>query len=226
VLYDTDNASLKFLRFDPRALKTDDSEVSDSTSHLVKVMPLGDSITAGHMGAGMAQCCHAAVNATVKHPAEPEDYSCCQGGGYRTVLGALLKPGCCAWLSCGTSPVELKARFDFVGSRYLQGDHQGHSGARIVRILQELQHTRSLELYTPDIILLLAGTNDFGLVKDEGGGDPVLEAQANMTLLLAFIAETLPTAEVIVSTVTRLGNGSTMALLVLLENYMLGLIDQ
>ena len=58
--------------------------------------------------------------------------------------------------------------FDFVGSRYHLGDHQGHSGARIVRILEELQSTRSLALYVPDIVLLLAGTNDFGLKQDQG----------------------------------------------------------
>lgn len=51
----------------------------------VRLMPLGDSITAGYMGDGMPYCCHASVSAAM-----PEDYSCCLGGGYRTVLGKML----------------------------------------------------------------------------------------------------------------------------------------
>jgi hypothetical protein len=157
------------------------------------------------MGNGMAWCCHAL---SIVPPAA-EDYSCCISGGYRTHLAKLL-----LYLPIPALPRQDSVDFNFVGSRYIAGDHQGHSGARIVRILNELQATASLQLYQPDIILLLAGTNDFDLVADQGGGDPVLEAQGNLTLLLEYLlTNTTANSHIIVSEVTQLGTGSAQALL-------------
>ena len=77
----------------------------------------------------------------------------CLGGGYRSLLGTLLKPK--------ADVGSYHQHVDFVGDLSLFGDHQGHSGATFAGILDNLKAKQTMQVYTPKYVLVLGGTNDF-----------------------------------------------------------------
>ena len=152
-----------------------------SSVPLVTVLPLGDSIT---FGCG-------------SDAAPPDWYACCNSlsGGYRAPLWAALNGSAvnASILMVGTEsngptwvPVEQRA-------------HEGHPGWTIsqIRGLQSKWVTLA-----PDIVLLMAGTNDVGQ------GHLNTTIAADMDLLLSALNSTLPNARVFVTTILNLPDSS------------------
>lgn len=116
-----------------------------------------------------------------------------QEGGYRIPLAARLRDG-------GTD-------FTFVGSRDDQGPHEGYPGFGIRALLEGHAHeqfgtsreiTVTLGAYEPDVLLLMAGTNDvyFGHPRETFTTlkeliDRALACRPRMTI---FVASILPIA--------------------------------
>lgn len=139
---------------------------------LVKILPLGDSIT---FGCG-------------SDAAPPNWYACCtaESGGYRAPLWAALNGSAinASILMVGTEsngpswmPQEQRA-------------HEGHPGWTISRI-------KGLEskwvALAPDVVLLMAGTNDVGQ------NHTAAQIQADMKDLLTTLRATLPVAKIYVT---------------------------
>jgi len=130
----------------------------------LKIMPLGDSITAGYFTTD---------------------------GGYRRYLHELL--------------TQSGLKVDFVGRSVDQSgdmkdpEHEGYSGFTIAQI-----HAKAIEAigqFTPDIILLFAGTNDIRLNgRNDDPADPIYwkTAPQRLEAMLADIAKSAPKAVVIV----------------------------
>ena len=107
-------------------------------------------------------------------------------GGYRNYLGNALQG---------------KISFDFVGSQYGCGNHEGHSGWTIAQ-LQGIA-ADVLSTHTPDVVLIQAGTND--LFFNQPGfsqGADVQGSLSRMILLLNTTFTVLPHAKVFLSGVT------------------------
>ena len=99
----------------------------------------------------------------------------CLGGGYRSLLGTLLKPK--------ADVGSYHQHVDFVGDLSLFGDHQGHSGATFAGILDNLKAKQTMQVYTPKYVLVLGGTNDFYQ------NHTVADALADAARLLNYITE-------------------------------------
>ena len=143
----------------------------------LKVLALGDSIT---FGCG-------------SDAAAPDWFACCNSlsGGYRAPLWAALNGSAinASILMVGTEsngpswvPAEQRA-------------HEGHPGWTITQI-RGLQP--KWEQLTPDVVLLMAGTNDVGQ------GHLNATMTADMDLLLSSLNSTLPNARVFVTTLLNL----------------------
>lgn len=107
-------------------------------------------------------------------------------GGYRGFLGDAL---------------HSKLSFDFVGSQYGCGNHEGHSGWTIA----QLQGIASgvLTAHAPDVVMVQAGTND--LFFNQPGysqGADVAGCLKRMDTLLNTTFTALPAARVFLSGVT------------------------
>jgi lysophospholipase L1-like esterase len=93
--------------------------------------------------------------------------------------------------------------FDFVGSlqngpeRLQDHDHEGHSGYRIDEISTLV--VGWLRRYTPDVVLLMIGTND--VVQ----GHRLSTAPERLGRLIDLIATTLPSAHVFVASIPPIG---------------------
>ena len=98
----------------------------------LRFMPLGDSITQWHCGHQARQPPVAADAASF--------------GGYR---GPLFSQLANKWGGY---------TFETVGSQYGCGSHEGHSGWTCDELATII--TRSAEVYHPDVVLLMCGTND------------------------------------------------------------------
>ena len=141
---------------------------------ILKVLPLGDSIT---FGCG-------------SDAAPPDWYACCTptSGGYRAPLWAALN---------GSS---LNASIQMVGTMSngpawlpaSQRAHEGHAGWTI-SMIKGLQ--RKWTAAQPDVVLLLAGTNDIGQGHTEAA------IVSDYAALLAALRATLPSARLLVATV-------------------------
>jgi lysophospholipase L1-like esterase len=111
-------------------------------------------------------------------------------GGYRTYL----------WSKFSADNLTI----DFVGS-LVNGptglgdrDHEGHSGWRIDQIANSAVNW--LNVYRPDIVLLLIGTNDMAQ------GYQLSTAPDRLSALIDQITSTLPDAHVVVSTIPRMSS--------------------
>ena len=111
-------------------------------------------------------------------------------GGYRIELEDLL--------------AEDRRSVDFVGSRsngpasLADREHEGHSGWRIDEIAANVDGW--LEAQQPDVVLLMIGTNDILQTYDLAG------APRRLSELIDRITTAVPSATVLVSTLTPLGN--------------------
>jgi hypothetical protein len=139
---------------------------------LVKVLPLGDSIT---FGCG-------------SDAAPPNWYACCtaESGGYRAPLWAALN-------GSSINASVLMVGTESNGPSWMpqeQRAHEGHPGWTISRI-------KGLEskwvALAPDVVLLMAGTNDIGQMH------PAAQIQQDMKDLLATLRTTLPLARIYVT---------------------------
>lgn len=132
---------------------------ADAAASVVRVMPMGDSITWG--------------------AADPSE------NGYRAVLKARL----------ATAGVTI----DFVGSQASgRGDsqHEGHRGFTIGQL--QAGAAGWVRTYRPDVVLLLAGTNDIARRVGVGGEGARLE------LLIRTIKAARPGVRVIVSSIPQM----------------------
>ena len=67
-------------------------------------------------------------------------------GGYRGYLAEMLQQ-------------QPNVTFDFVGGRYLCGNHEGFSGNTIAQLSGYA--TDAMHKHQPDVVLFMGGTNDF-----------------------------------------------------------------
>ena len=109
-----------------------------ASSPALRIMPFGDSITEwdcrldAYTDASDMPVSPGTPNAFVVAP-----------GGYRGYLASMLAAD-------GTA-------FDYVGSRYLCGNHEGWGG-RTIEFLSSVAH-EALERHRPDLVLFMGGTN-------------------------------------------------------------------
>jgi len=111
------------------------------------------------------------------------------GGGYRDILGSSLHSFGKPW--------------DYVGPLWGGGNHAGYNGATIKEITGVTKNAMSLHM--PDIVLLMAGTNDFFFSHNDP--DPTLganatEAVSRMDSLLGILFSVQPACHVLLSGVT------------------------
>jgi lysophospholipase L1-like esterase len=107
-------------------------------------------------------------------------------GGWRNFLGQSLRQ---------------KVSFDFVGSQYGCGNHEGHSGWTIAQLAQIAHEVVSA--HEPDVLLLQAGTNDlFFNQPGYSGGANVSGCLTRMEGLLNIIFAVNRNARVFLSGVT------------------------
>ncbi|NJN59166.1 MAG: hypothetical protein HC879_17545 [Leptolyngbyaceae cyanobacterium SL_5_9] len=131
---------------------------------LPKIMPVGDSITAG------------------EHRELPRP------GAYRIELSRKL--------------TENGVRVDFVGSLSsgpdnIDKDHEGHPGWKIGQITDLVDAPGFLESYSPDVVLIMIGTNDTGERTVE-------QMETDLKILIDEFAERLPNAHLLVSSIAPL----------------------
>ncbi|RZS29652.1 lysophospholipase L1-like esterase [Herbihabitans rhizosphaerae] len=165
--------------------ETADAAPDSARQNLTKIMPLGDSITWGY---------------TIKH-GTPVALD-----GYRKDLWARLHD------SAKLSP-------DFVGSCPRQGDdewkcygkgsgtfgdynHEGHSGFRVHQLSANIE--RWLDLYEPEIVLLMAGTNDVG--KPDAA-----EAPGRLSAMIDKMRDKRPGTRLFVATIPQFGDAAARA---------------
>lgn len=149
---------------------------------VIKIMPLGDSITEGY------------------------DLP----GGYRTYLVPKLQ--------------EFNSEIKFIGSlqdgpaELLNPDHEGHSGWRIDQIHDHIKTW--LNINTPDIILLLIGTND--LVQNY----QLNNINERLDNLINYIWQIVPTVIIFVGTIPPINEPSINQQVILFNQGMQTLVNQ
>jgi hypothetical protein len=149
------------------------STPTSATAPALRVLPLGDSLTAG---------CGSTAN-----PASNWTASCGSDvGGYRLPLWAALTAAGVNATMVGTQ------RSGPSWAPPAATSHEGHPGWRTDQLLHILPAWAATQ---PDIILLTAGTNNVGQ------GRPLPEALADMGALLGNISVALPTARTFVCTI-------------------------
>ena len=145
-----------------------------SSVPLIKILPLGDSIT---FGCG-------------SNASPPDWYACCTelDGGYRLPL----------WVALNGS--SINASIAMVGTESTgplwappeAKNHEGHPGWTIKELLSLRQKWVTLN---PDIVLLMIGTNDIGQSHQNA------TVIADMQNLLAVLKSTLPNARLLVTSI-------------------------
>lgn len=148
--------------------------LADAALPVIRILPLGDSIT---FGCG-------------SDAAPPNWYACCtpSSGGYRMPLWAALNESA------------INATIQMVGTEsngpefmpISQRAHEGHPGWVINQIATLQSKWVAL---TPDVVLLMAGTNDVG--QKHANATIV----ADMAKLLASLRATLPAARILVTSI-------------------------
>eukprot|EP00051_Salpingoeca_urceolata_P018673 m.264565 g.264565 ORF g.264565 m.264565 type:complete len:293 (-) comp19250_c2_seq3:152-1030(-) len=172
----------------------------------LRIMPLGDSITEWSCAMGgeglvdrrdKATCRPAADDSSTDVVVVPSAIAAAAAngddgfwvsapGGYRGYLGDLL----------GRAGVA----FEFVGSRWGCGKHEGHSG-QTLEYLSNIVNA-SVALYRPDVVLLQAGTNDFFFPQPRGCHAKEAVIRLHAVLDRTFSAVPGSNVTVLLSTVT------------------------
>lgn len=151
---------------------------------LVKILPLGDSITFG---------CGSAASLPPSWPVNCDDGS----GGYRSFLYHMLR-------DTGNMDSIGNANFTFVGSQHqgpndipqMQTAHEGHPGWTI----PEINNISSTWLpFEADFILIHLGTNDIGQKHS------LDQMKTDMQALLTTIATASPQSTVILGSIIQFG---------------------
>ena len=168
----------------------------------VRIMPLGDSLTQfacklnGYLSANYEPI-FSPLNETPAFQIYPKGtYFITAPGGYRGALAELL--GDPKRLPRGAR--QLPA-WSYVGSQYLCGNHEGYSG-ETVEWLSQHAVPRAITAYEPDVVLLLAGTNDFFWPPPRGSRDATEVAQRLRVLLGKIFAADRRNLTLLLSTVT------------------------
>ena len=154
---------------------------SGFTSRIARIMPLGDSITQG----------------VTDRTTDPNRIG---NGGYRVVLSK-------KFASNG-----LQA--DFVGTRSngtLKGDpaftdieHEGHPGQTIEYLTSNATDggiASYVSVTHPDVVLLMAGTNDLGQKEPNGQFTSAVQMRDRLGLLIDKTVQNLPNIKILVSTI-------------------------
>ncbi|MGQ4649546.1 GDSL-type esterase/lipase family protein [Lyngbya aestuarii] len=144
----------------------------------LKIMPLGDSVTYGVINSR---------DSTL--PLNTES------GGYRKLLWD-------KFVATGVS-----SAIDFVGSlnngpNAIDGDHEGHRGFTIEQIANDIDLNQKLASYQPDIVLLMAGTNNAKFGDAEA-------ADENLSALIDQITTELPNTHLLVSSIPPIEDSLT-----------------
>jgi lysophospholipase L1-like esterase len=150
------------------------------TSDRVRILPVGDSITAGYTD---------------------RDWRVPFSFGYRSHLFELLTANGCKVQFVGGSPEPWRSEFstpDHVAGIDLrpidQDHHRGYGGWRIADLTRSLPAW--LESDRPDIILFMAGVNDVG------DATPDATLRSDMTNAIETIQRSRPSAKLFVGTIT------------------------
>ena len=91
--------------------------------------------------------------------------------------------------------------WSYVGSQYLCGNHEGYSG-ETVEWLSQHAVPRAITAYEPDVVLLLAGTNDFFWPPPRGSRSPSAVASRMRTLVGNLFAADTRNLTLLLGTVT------------------------
>jgi lysophospholipase L1-like esterase len=172
-----------------------------SSDRPVRIMPFGDSITVFdcRLNAYTTPGDRPVFQPLETIPALPPLYP--QGtffvvarGGYRGYLGQMLSdPAMLRRGQTGSMP-----SWSFVGSQFLCGSHEGHAG-QTVSWLGNIT-TRTMTLHQPDVVLFMAGTNDFFWPPPRGSRSPS-EVASRLRLLLDRAFAAVPNTTFLLSTV-------------------------
>jgi lysophospholipase L1-like esterase len=149
----------------------------------VRIMPMGDSITEW-------DCRMEGYTDRFDKPVAPNTAGAFVSalGGYRGFLGLMLTAD--------------ELAFDFVGSRYSCGNHEGWGG-RTIEFLAGIAED-ALARHRPDLVLFMGGTNDFFFAPPTGVGANVSEAEQRLRRLLDISFHALPNVTFLLSTVTHI----------------------
>lgn len=164
----------------------------------LRIMPMGDSLTEfgcalnSYYSPSYEQIFNP-LNETPAFSIYPKGtYFIMAQGGYRGLLAKLLGD---PLLGTQTN------NWEFVGSQYLCGPHEGYAGETVEWLAQHVA-ARAVSAHRPDVMLLLAGTNDFFWLPPRGSRSPAevatrlrgllgtifeADAQRNLTLLLGTV---------------------------------------
>merc|ERR1712216_188489 len=171
----------------------------------VRIMPMGDSLT-------VFDCRLNAYTTALDEPIfQPLDsvpsisiypkgkYWIIAPGGYRGYLGGMLNdPQMLPQVPGGQAELP---RWSYVGSQFLCGSHEGYAGETIAWLGNVT--TRIMTQSQPDIVLFMAGTNDFFWPPPRGSRSPTEVAQRLMKLLNKTFT-VLPNVTFLLSTVTHI----------------------
>ncbi len=147
---------------------------------IVRVMPLGDSITRG-MGAGVQEI----------------------PGGYRDPLASLYASGGDSFLFVGSQQTTSSPGLVAINQQH----HEGYGGYRIDNIQSSIDNWQASAL--PDVVLLHIGTNDILQYYNLGtGGNDTSYAIARLITLIGTLYTNNPDLEIVLSTLIPIQNGS------------------
>ena len=160
----------------------------------LRILPLGDSITEwdcrlNAYTSADDKAIFSPLDATPAFSIFPKGaFWVASQGGYRGPLASLL------------SADESAPSWSYVGRQFRCGSHEGYSG-QTIEWLGDNVVADAIDASLPDIILLLAGTNDFYYAPPRGSRDPN-EVAARLHKVLDTTFDRAPNATVLLSTVT------------------------
>ena len=169
----------------------------------LKIMPLGDSLTefGCKLNAYYSPSYEPIFNPLNETPAFQEypkgSYFIMAPGGYRGHLAQMLGDP----TRSRPSDASILPAWTYAGSQYLCGNHEGYSGETIEWLAQHVAH-HAVSTQQPDIICLLAGTNDFFWPPPRGSRSPSAVASRMRTLVGNLFAADTRNLTLLLGTVT------------------------
>ena len=179
----------------------------------LRIMPFGDSITVFEcpLDAYVSAADHAIFNPLNitsgqndggnGFPYPPGTFFLTAQGGYRGFLGKQLAGD----TSTGRiGPTALAPAWTFVGSQFECGNHEGYGGETVAWLANRT--TAIMTNAQPDIVLFMAGTNDFfwGVDDPHHGVRTAVALAARLRNLLDRAFAAVPSTTFLISTVTHI----------------------